>query len=448
MKGKLRYLVALLAVFALIAAACGDSADDTTTTAPPAATTEAPATTQAATTTAAPTTEAPAAPPEAGPLGQVVVPEGEAVQIRSFNAITGDVAFLGIPNQRGVELAIEDFGQIQGFDVDMGTGLDDLCSADGGQAGAQQIVADPQIVGVIGTSCSGAAGGAMPLISDAGLVMISGSNTSPALTSDLAGTQASDYSPGYYRTAHNDLAQGQAVALFAYNELGLRNAGVIHDGDLYTFGLSSAFQAAFEALGGTVSTFTAVNKGDTDMTAVLTEIAAGGPDMLFTPTFPPEVNFLAQQISGIAGLEDVTTIGADASLVDNFLEIPEALDWYHSGPDTRVEANVNEFTGVSGQQFLDAYNSTYGEAPSAAFWAHSYDAATMLMTAIDQASVVFEGSLYIDRQGVRDALNAMTLNGIIGPIDCDDFGDCGGKIITIILNEDPSDIAAAKANVV
>ena len=47
MKSRLS-LVALLAVFVLVAAACGDSADDTTTAAP--------ATTQAATTTAAPTT--------------------------------------------------------------------------------------------------------------------------------------------------------------------------------------------------------------------------------------------------------------------------------------------------------------------------------------------------------------------------------------------------------
>jgi len=411
---RFRYLVALLGAFALLAAACSSSSE----------------------------------PPEAGPLGQVAIPDGESIQIRSFNAITGDVAFLGIPNQRGVELAIKDYGDIKGFSVSMGVGLDDLCSADGGQAGAQTIVADPQIIGVIGTSCSGAAGGAMPLISDAGLVMISGSNTSPSLTSDLAGTQASDYSVGYYRTAHNDLAQGQAVALFAYNELGMRNAGVIHDGDLYTNGLSLAFQAAFEELGGTVSVFTAINKGDTDMTAVLTEIAAGGPEMLFTPTFPPEINFIAQQVRNISGMEDVTLIGADAGLVDNFMEIPEANGWYHSGPDTRVEANKNSITGVTGAEFLAAYNSTYGEAPSAAFWAHSYDATTMLLKAIEDVAVDVDGTLYVDRQAVRDALDDITLDGIIGPIKCDEFGDCGGKIITIILNNSPNDIEAAKKNVV
>ena len=237
--------------------------------------------------------------------------------------------------------------------------------------------------------------------------------------------------------------------MFAYNELGLRNAGVIHDGDLYTFGLSSAFQAAFIELGGEVSVFTAVNKGDTDMTPVLTEIAAGNPDMIFTPTFPPEVNFIAQQIGNISGLENVQkVIGADASLVDNFLGTPEGEGWYHSGPDTRVEGNTNEFTGKTGREFLDAYQAEYGEAPSAAFWAHSYDATTLLLRAIENVAVEAGGSLYIDRQALRDELNSLTFDGIIGPVDCDDFGDCGGKIITIILNEDPSDIAAATANVV
>ncbi len=215
----------------------------------------------------------------------IVVNEGEEIQIRSLNAITGDVAFLGVPNQNAVEAAIADYGDIEGFSVSMGQGLDDLCSADGGQAAAQTIVADAQIVGVIGTSCSGAATAAAPLISEAGIVMISGSNTSPALTSDLQGTAGDNYHPGYYRTAHNDLYQGAAMAAFVYNELGMTTAAAIHDGDPYTEGLASAFTNAFELLGGTVTGFTAVAKEDTDMVPVLTEIAAGSPEALFFPIF-------------------------------------------------------------------------------------------------------------------------------------------------------------------
>ena len=118
-----------------------------------------------------------------GSLGTVTVEAGEAIQIRSLEAISGEVAFLGLPNQRATAAAIADYGQIQGFDVDMGAGLDDLCSADGGQAAAQNIVADEQVVGVIGTSCSGAATAAAPLISEAGMVMVSASNTCLLYTS-------------------------------------------------------------------------------------------------------------------------------------------------------------------------------------------------------------------------------------------------------------------------
>ncbi len=81
------------------------------------------------------------------------------------------MAFLGLPNERATGLAVADYGQIKGFDVSVGTGLDDLCSAEGGQAAAQTIVADEQVVGVIGTSCSGAATAAAPLIAESGGVL-------------------------------------------------------------------------------------------------------------------------------------------------------------------------------------------------------------------------------------------------------------------------------------
>ena len=52
---------------------------------------------------------------------------------------------------------MDDYGPVHGFEVELGASLDDLCSNDGGQAAAQQIVADEDVVGVVGTSCSGAA---------------------------------------------------------------------------------------------------------------------------------------------------------------------------------------------------------------------------------------------------------------------------------------------------
>lgn len=443
-------LLAILGVLALILAACspsdGGEGSDTTGA---SETTAAPDTTEGGTdTTAAPDTTAGGG--EEGPLGSVTVAAGDPIEIRSLEAITGDVAFLGIPNQRASELAIADYGQIQGHDVNMGTGLDDLCSADGGQAAASQIVADAQVVGVIGTSCSGAAAGAMPLISDAGLVMISPSNTSPSLTSDLQGNAAENNFAGYYRTAHNDLYQGAAAAEFIFQDLGLTKAAAIHDGDPYTDGLATAFADAFTALGGEVVIYTAVNKGDTDMVPVLTEVAGAEPEVIFFPIFPPEGNFIAQQIGGVAGLEDVVLMGADGLLVDNFMEIPEAKDVYFSGPDQRYGDNTSGITGKSADDVLNTYIETYGEEPSAAFWAHSYDATVMLLSAIDSVAVDDgSGNLTIDRQALRDALTSVSgFQGITGNLSCDEFGDCGSTKITVVQNTDPNDISFGKQNVV
>ena len=120
-------LASLLCVV-LIAAACGGDEDDGAT-----------GTTQPGGTTAVdPTPSGDPTPPAGdmahlgdGSLGVVEVEAGDAIQVRSLNAISGDVAFFGLPIERAVVLAIRDYGPIKGFDVDLGTTLDDLCSNDG-----------------------------------------------------------------------------------------------------------------------------------------------------------------------------------------------------------------------------------------------------------------------------------------------------------------------------
>ena len=383
-----------------------------------------------------------------GPLGAVEVAPGEEIQIRSVNSITGDVASLGTPNQRGVELALDDYGPVAGRAVSMGTPLDDLCSPDGGQAAAQRVVADPAVVGVIGTTCSSAAVAAAQLISNAGMVMIAPSNTSPALTSDLAGTPGSAYQSGYYRTSHNDLFQGRAVALFVRNHLGFERAAAIHDGDPYTQGLTEAFADAFEELGGEITTFTAVNKGDTDMIAVLTEVAAGGPQALFFPVFMPEGGFIVQQVGGVAGLEDAALIVSAALLVDNFMELPESEGVYISGPDLRFGSNRNSITGRTAEGLLAEYVASYGEEPSGGYWGHAYDATVMLLSAIDRVAVEVEGTLYIDRLALRNEMDRSSFDGIIGPVSCDEYGDCGSQRITVLYNTDSRNIEVGKNNVV
>lgn len=383
-----------------------------------------------------------------GPLGAVEVAAGEQIQIRSMQAVSGDFASLGLTNQRGMELAVRDYGPVMGREVNVGTVLDSLCSPDGGQAAAQQAVADPQVAGVIGTSCSSAATAASPLISESGSVMIASSNTSPALTSDLAGAPGSAWNKGYYRTSHNDLHQGRAVAAFVKNELGLDAAAAVHDGDTYTQGLARAFADSFLALGGEVTVIAGINKGDTDMTPVLTEVAAGRPQALFIPLFPPEGGFIAQQMAGVGGLEETVLIGSAALLVDNHMEIPETEGMYLAGPDLRFEANANQVTGQTATGLLEEYEAEFGEAPPGPYWGHSYDATVMLLSAIEAAAAERGGSLWIDRAAVREALDATDFAGITGRITCDEFGDCGVGLIAVILHTDSTDLEAGRNNVV
>jgi branched-chain amino acid transport system substrate-binding protein len=384
--------------------------------------------------------EAAAAAGQPGALGAVTVGEGEPIKIASLNSISGEVASLGTDQVRAIEIAIEDRGQLLGHDVQL-VSEDELCNAEGGTTGAQKIVSDPQIVGIIGTSCSGAGVPASQIMSEAGYAMISGSNTSPALTS-LGGERGSAWQPGYFRTAHNDEVQGRAAATFAIQELGITKAASIHDGDPYTQGLTGVFNDVFQELGGELVLATAVNKGDTDMKPVLTEIAAAGAELIFMPIFQPEADFIAQQAKEVAGLQDtVTLMGADGILADTYITIPETKGMYFSGPASPE--------GGAYDQLVARYEEKFGEQPIASFHAHAYDAANMLFAAIEQVAQEDDGQVTIDRQKLRDALYATEgFEGLTGTLTCDEFGDCADAEIDVVQNtEQTKKIEDVRANV-
>jgi branched-chain amino acid transport system substrate-binding protein len=431
-------LLALVGVLSLIIAACGGGgAGDTTTT---AAGGDEETTTSAAaeetTTSAAEGTTVPE-----GELGTVEVAAGEPIKIASIQTISGDTASLGTDQVRAIEIAIADKGEILGHPIELAFDEDGLCSSEGGQTAATRIIADPQVVAVIGTSCSGAGVPASEIVTGAGRVLISGSNTSPALTSDLAGTEGPSHHPGYFRTAHNDAIQGAAAARFVFEELGLTDVATINDGDPYTQGLTSSFEAAFTELGGNIALSTAVTADQTDMRPVLTEVAASGAQLVFFPIFQPAGDFVAEQSSEVAGLEEVVLMGADGLLSDTFVVLPQTENMYFSGPQTP--------TTPAYEEFVAKYEEAYGEAPIQSFHAHAYDATNMVFTAIEEAATDDgSGNLSIDMQALRDSLHSMTHEGLTGTLTCDEFGDCAAPNIDIMQNTaETADIAAVRANV-
>ena len=379
------------------------------------------------------TTEPPAFVP--GPLGAVEVRPGEAIQIRTLLSVTGAPELAIVP-RRGAELAVEDLGGVLGREIELGGAMDAMCSPDGGRSGAETIAGDERVAGVIGTSCSAAAVTASPVISEAGLVMISPVNTSPLLTSDLAGNAQEHRHVGYYRVSNNDLHQGVALSDFAFNHLQLRRMATVHDGDPYTSALARAFADAFREVGGEVPATVTVEKGQTDMSSVLAELASSNPDGIFFPLFLAEGSPLAVQARATAGLEDVTLISGSGLLVSEFLAIQQSEGMYFAGPESDYSANVNGVTQRSGTAVLASYVDAFGGPPTAHYWAHAYDATTLLAQAIEHVAVEEGDVLHIDRAQLRAELDGTSIQGLIGGISCDEFGDCGTGRVNIYQQTD------------
>ncbi len=74
----------------------------------------------------------------------------------------------------------------------------------------------------------------------------------------------------------------------------------------------------FVESGGELLYAGSINVGDTDMTAILTEIAADPPDILYFPIFEPEGSFIAAQVPSIVGLEEIQLMSADGLMVASF----------------------------------------------------------------------------------------------------------------------------------
>ena len=368
-------------------------------------------------------------------LDVVEIGSGQPIEVRALLSalVVPDVSS---PIQTAIEIAIEDFGPIHGHQVSVEI-LDEMCSGEGGRAAAEAVVADAQVVGVIGTMCSGAAVEASPILSAAGLSMISPYNTSPVLTSDLAGNAGQDHHKGYYRVSDNDLIEAGVVAQFSYDELGLRTMVAVHDGDPYTSVIANAFAVAFREHGGAVPVVARVEKGQADMAAVIAQFDEADPDGVFIPLFPMEVRSLIQQAARLGALDGVTMIVAAAAFTTEILALPESEGFYFSAPDPGDSGNTNQTTGKSAADVLAAFEVAFGGPPTSPYWAHGYDATTLLLSAIEQASVVDGETLSIDRAALRDALDSTAdFRGILGTLTCDDYGDCGTGRSVIHLHED------------
>jgi len=378
-------------------------------------------------------------------IGCLEIGPGEPVKLGVIESLTGEVATLGQEQVRGLELALaRRGGKILGHEVALQI-EDTGCSPEGGANAALRVTADPKVAAVFGTTCSGDAATAAQITCQAGLCMISGNNSAPYLTA-LGGHKAPCWQNGYLRTAPNEETSGMTAARFAYEQLGVRLAATINDGDIYTTGLTDGFQAEFERLGGKIVLSAAVNKSDSDMGPVLAAVKNSKAELVFFPLFQPEGNSLLLTARKIPDLRNVILM-SDGSLIDaTFIAAvgQAAVGMYFVGPTPPPDSPALA-------KLTDEYRARYRMDPPTIYYENAFDAAEILCDALEKVAVAGEdGSLHLPRQALRDALYATAGHeGVTGSLTCNRFGDCARPSFDVLRLSDPAlGVAGLKANAV
>lgn len=378
------------------------------------------------------------------PLGCVDIPAKAPLKIGVIQSLSGKTAPLGQEQMRGLELALERRqGKILGREVSFMV-EDSGCQPEGGANAALKVVADPAVVAIFGTTCSGDAATASEIMSKAGLSMISGNNSAPFLTT-IGGQRAPRWQEGYFRTAPNEEFSGPAAATFAYRKLGIRKAATINDGDIYTRGLTDGFAARFKELGGVVVLAATVNKQDTNMVPVLTAVKNSKAEFVFFPLFQPEGNHLLLQARRDPALKK-TVLMSDGSLIEqSFIDAVkgDAVGMYFVGPTPPPQSPALH-------QLEAAYRARYKAQPPTYYYVSAYDAAELLFAAIEKAATKQpDGVVRIGRKALRDALYATKGHkGVSGEISCNEFGDCAAPRFNVLRLADPeAGVEGLKANV-
>ncbi len=361
---------------------------------------------------------------------RVVVPPGEPVKLGLATDLSNIIPEFGLDIANGGTLAVEqrnEAGGIMGFEVELVV-ADDRCDGQEATNVANQFASDAQMVAVVGHVCSGASIPASAIYQDARIPMMSPSSTATAFTANDRDV--------VNRVAFSDAAQGTVDARYMYSELGVTTMAIIHDNTDYGKGLADVVVGEFERIGGEIAAYEVIDPEEQDYRAVLRVIADNPPDAIFFGGYQGQAALLVNQMLEV-GLEDTVFFSDDGIFGQQF------LDNAGDAAEGVFASFVVEFSNEEGNAAFDAaYEERFGYPPDeqGPFHAHTYDAATILLNAIEAvAEADEEGNLVIDREALIVAVRDTTdYEGLTGTLSCDGIdgiGECGAGEIGVNIVE-------------
>ncbi len=341
---------------------------------------------------------------------------GNVIKIGVFEPQTGENGGGGLQEVYGIRYANQVYPTVEiggtEYTIEL-VEVDNKSDKTEAVTAAQKLVSEG-VVGILGSYGSGVSIAAGDIFAEAGIPAIGCSCTNPQVTS------GNDW---YFRVCFIDPFQGTVMANYAIQN-GYESAAIITQlGDDYSSGLGSYFKSSFEEHGGTIVAEEQFQTNQSDFKAILTNIKAANPDIIFAPSSITTAPLIIKQARemGITAVIAAGDTWENATIIENAGADAEGivLSTFY---DEAAPANDEAASFLTG---FKEYLTSIGEPDVIpAVSALGYDAYLTLVQAIKDA-----GST--DPAAVRDALVNVQVTGVTGDIKFDENGDADKSLAFI-----------------
>lgn len=331
-------------------------------------------------------------------------PTCKNISIGFFGALTGDSANLGINEDNGTKLAVDQFNTANPDCNVKVVDFDSQGSGDQAPALAQKAVQDKSVVALVGPAFSGESKTANPIFNEAGLPLITASASNPKLSTN--GWKV------FHRAIGNDNAQGPSAAGYIKNDLKADRVAVIDDASEYGKGIADIVR---QKLGSAVVVNDTVDPKASDFSSTVNKVKAGNVKVVFWGGYYQAGGILDKQL--FDGNVKVPFIGPDGSNDPGFIQAAGAAS---EGAVLTAPAVPNDkITG--GDKFLTDYKAKFGKDVGL-YSAEAFDSANFLLQAIKAGKLT--------RADINAYLNSgATYTGLTKTYKFDANGELAGQVI-------------------
>lgn len=313
------------------------------------------------------------------------------VKLGVILSFTGPIESLTPHMADSAELAVAEVNE-SGLLLDGSTVMpvraDGTCiDAGAATAAAERLVTADKVHAIMGADCSGITGAILANVAmPNGVLMISPSATSPGLST-------AEDNGLFFRVAPSDARQGAVMSDIMMGR-DVTEVAVTYTNNDYGKGLADAFIAAYEAAGGKITINAPHEDGKGDYSAEIGALASAGGQALVV------AGYVDQGGSGV--VQAAIDTGAFETFVFPDGMVGTALE-EKFGTDINGSFGQNPAANSDGAAILEGMATDAGFDGSSPFAKESYDAAALIMLAMQAAKSPNSGDF---KDHVMDVANA------------------------------------------